>query len=192
MSIYYVYAYVRNSDGTPYYIGKGKGRRAYQSHNVSVPADRSKIVFLHENLDEQTAHELEKSYIAEYGRKDLGTGILHNRTDGGEGTAGWFASEETKRKMSKSRAGKPLSDQHKKRVGNRHRGKTISEETKEKLRNMAKQQFADGMPDETKQKISSHFKGKVFANNGKICKRVETIPEGWVKGRLPYKRRTIS
>jgi hypothetical protein len=87
MNIYYVYAYLRKSDDTPYYIGKGKGNRAWdKGHSCTVPNDTSKIVLLKENISEQEALDLEIELIAQYGRKDLGTGILRNLTDGGEGS----------------------------------------------------------------------------------------------------------
>ena len=106
MSIYYVYAYLRK-DSTPYYIGKGKGYRITAGHNVRVPSDKSRIVKLHTNLTESEAHELEKHYIKQYGRKDIGTGILRNLTDGGEGASGAVRSAEFKEHLRSLRKGIP-------------------------------------------------------------------------------------
>ena len=80
---HYVYLYLR-IDGTPYYVGKGKGNRYKGSHTVSVPP-LERIEFVAENLTDEQACKLEQELIEQYGRKDLGTGILRNLTSGGEG-----------------------------------------------------------------------------------------------------------
>ena len=114
---FYTYAYLRE-DGTPYYIGKGQAKRIYQKHGkpCGIPKDKLRIIFLKQNLTEQEAFKHEIYMIAVLGRKDLGTGILRNRTDGGEGCSGiirkvsWNKdiphTNETKIKISVANAGK--------------------------------------------------------------------------------------
>lgn len=90
--VYYVYYYLRSVDsdiakaGTPYYVGKGKGSRCTAKHkNVPVPHDDSRIVKVAYNLTNNQAKQMEILHIAIHGRIDLGTGILRNRTNGGDG-----------------------------------------------------------------------------------------------------------
>jgi hypothetical protein len=86
---FYTYAYLRE-DRSPYYIGKGEGNRAYKKYRSGIkpPKNKSRIIFLKQNLIEEEAFRHEIYMIAVFGRKDLGTGILHNRTNGGEGVSG--------------------------------------------------------------------------------------------------------
>ena len=137
---YYIYAYLRK-DGTPYYIGKGKDDRAWEQHRINnkgvhTPAT-SYIIILESNLTEIGALALERRMIRWYGRKDLGTGILHNRTDGGEGTSGIVFTEAHKSKISNALKGikrPPQSEERKRQVSEKLKGRAKSEETKLKLR----------------------------------------------------------
>ncbi len=84
---FYTYLWLRQ-DGTPYYVGKGSGSRAFTSngHSYYPPPTIDRII-VQDHVSETDAFEAEKFFIVFYGRKDLGTGILRNLTDGGEGFA---------------------------------------------------------------------------------------------------------
>ena len=102
---YYTYAYLRE-DKTPYYIGKGRKNRAYDKRRtIKPPQDKSRILFLKKNLTEAEAFKHEVYMIFVLGRKDLGTGILRNLSNGGEGASGHVKSMEAKKKCSEAKSG---------------------------------------------------------------------------------------
>jgi len=144
-------------DGTPYYVGKGTLRRAFnENHNVAIPPkDR---IILEPHTSEDDAFFAEKFLIAYYGRIDLGTGCLRNLTDGGEGAAGIRCSEEKRRKISAA-----------------HRGRKKSEETCRK------------MSESRKGKPQPHMIGNQFGKNAKHARpkdmRGLQLGRGWWKGK---------
>ena len=98
---FYVYAFLRKDDGTPYYIGKGQGDRINSPTGRRFklpPKDQRKILV--DGLTEPEAFEYEVSLISLLGRKDLGTGCLRNLTDGGDGMSGLVHSPKTLAKIS--------------------------------------------------------------------------------------------
>ena len=200
--IYYTYAYLRE-DKTPYYIGKGKGNRAYKKHRkgIGVPKDKSRIIFLKQNLTEEEAFRHEIYMIAVFGRKDLGTGILHNLTDGGDGASGYVFSEETKRKQSEAHKGnttwlgKTHSEETKRKMSDTRKGKTHSEETKRKQseakkgktfseeskRKMSEAQKGKSLSEETRRKMSETRKGKIPSKETR--RKLSEARKGQAKGK---------
>ena len=162
---YYTYAFLRE-DRTPYYIGKGKGNRAYRRRDKGIkpPKDKSKILILKQNLTEEESFRHEVYMIAVFGRKDLGTGILHNRTNGGDGVSGAVVSDETRRKMSEALKGKPRSKEIRRKISEAHKGKTHSEKSR---RNMSESQKGKTFSEETKRKLSESQKGKTHSEETK-------------------------
>ena len=170
---FYTYAYLRE-DGTPYYIGKGQGRRIYQS--VGKPCNKppkDRIIFLKQNLTEKEAFNHEKYMIDVFGRKDLGIGILYNKSDGGEGPSGMIITEEMKKKWSDERKGKkkPKHSENMKGEKNPMYGKKRTDDEKERIRQ--------------KVLLNNPQRGTFWWNNGMDEIRCKECPGiNWNKGRL--------
>ena len=147
---YYVYAYLRKSDLTPYYIGKGKGHRAWaKEHNVRVPDDPARILILESGLTDVGALAIERRMIRWYGRKDLGTGSLRNISNGGDGCEGRIQTEQTK-----------------KLIGDANRRRIWKEESKSKIRAWRKTQIHS---EESNFKRSQTLKGRKVNHTWVSC-----------------------
>jgi len=178
--MYYFYSYLRE-DYSPYYIGKGSGKRAYTKgpKKVKPPRDKSRVKIIKADLTEEEAFLLEKLYILMFGRIDLGTGILRNRSDGGDGASGAIRSDETRKKLRQANLGKKRPKEVGEKISKALFGRKLSEEMKAKLRESLKgrtcteehkrevSEAKKGFKhtEESKQKMSLSKKEKVYLQN---------------------------
>lgn len=187
---FYTYAWLR-ADGTPYYIGKGRDRRAYSCSGkpCKMPLDKNRILILKRNLTEEEAFKHEIYMIAVFGRKDNGTGTLRNKSDGGQGKTGYIHTEETKNKISEKVRGEnhPLygtspSLETREKMSIKLKGRVLKKETRER---MSASRVGKSHTKENREKMRL----RKWWNNGVSEKWCADCPEeGWVRGRIKRKK----
>lgn len=137
MDKYYVYEYIRLDSCEPFYVGKGKGNRAYDltRRNKHFKNICNKVPvavhILHNDLNEVYALDLECWYIHQY--KYVYGYDLCNVTDGGEGTA-CKMSDAQKKKISTAQLLKWQDEDYKKIRVKQIKEYSNTDEHKEKQR----------------------------------------------------------
>lgn len=177
---FYVYEMWNPATNKPFYVGKStysrKGSRKsdhlYEARRVLNKKRKTnhkintilKILKEGYNIDfrivfetdsENTARDKEVELIFKYGRRDNGTGILTNMTDGGEGTVGYVFPQWLRELRKKLSHGK----------NNGMFGKNHSTETRQRISKYLKEGYSNGSISPTvhtekhKQKLREDNKG---------------------------------
>ena len=119
------YVYLFSLDGTPAYVGKGCKDRLRDHERAALHHTRKtrwqrvlagairrgvpiSVEVLAEGMSNEEANAYEVQLIVQYGRLDLRTGTLHNRTAGGDGLTSEdairvFSNPKTRRKLIRAR-----------------------------------------------------------------------------------------
>jgi hypothetical protein len=152
--MYYVYQHKTIDTNSIFYIGKGKGKRAFTKSNRSdywkkvVAKHGLQVEFVVKDVDEEFAFLVEAECIDR--NKKLGIKLI-NMTDGGEGASGYKHTETHKQKMKGNKFGAST-------WGISFKGKTHSDEQKvkwaETRKGVTSPRKGVVLSDETKRKIS--------------------------------------
>ena len=114
---FYTYIHIRNDTSEVFYVGKGRGKRAYSKycrnnlwHKIANKHGYTvMIIFLWDS--EEKAFEHEKELIKTY--RENGN-LLANFTDGGDGISGYKHNEESRAFRESEEGRKAFSDRVKK------------------------------------------------------------------------------
>ena len=189
--IYYVYEHIRLDKMEPFYIGKGKGERAYDlyrndHHDAITDEYGHAVVIIADHLTEEEAYWLERDTIEDY-VFNLGNGIdikghndydheLPHLTNMNWGGIGGFSGlnpyankteeemEEIGKKISEKNKGKKRSEEMKRKMSESHKRENLSEET---IQSMSESHKGMHYSEERNKKISESKKGKKISEETK-------------------------
>jgi hypothetical protein len=152
--MYYVYQHKTADTNSIFYIGKGKGNRAFTKSNRSdywkkvVAKHGLQVEFVVKDVDEELAFLVEAECIDQ--NKKCGIKLI-NMTDGGEGASGYKHTENHRQKMKGNKFGAST-------WGVNFKGKTHTDKQKAKWAEIRKGVTSPRkgvvLSDETKRKIS--------------------------------------
>ena len=104
--MFYVYEHIRLDTRAVFYVGKGKGRRCFETRRrnphwqrIVAKAGGFDVRVVVNQLDEELAFLAEQELISKLKRQGF---ELANLTDGGEGASGYVHTDEAKRLLSAS------------------------------------------------------------------------------------------
>lgn len=175
--VFYTYVHHRADDEKVFYVGKGKGDRAHSRRGRNPHWRRTAAK--HGLRSEVVAHWPSEAEAFEHERfliscfRDMGHPLC-NKTDGGEGAAGHFPTEETRAKLSEAGRRRRLSDEARRCISQKNAGRKHTEETRRKNSEARKgkplapehaAKIGDSLrgrvvSEETRRKISESHKGK--------------------------------
>lgn len=173
---FYVYEHWRLDRDECFYVGKGRGGRAYSMrnrnrHHQAIVAKLSRIGSAFEvrmvavGLIEEDAFKLERERIKFWRESNVD---LANLTDGGEGISGFHHSSETREKLSKMNKGMPATFK-----GHKH-----SDETKRVLSEIAKKRGGPKLTKEQQKKASEWHRGR--KRSPETCAKISAKAKGRV------------
>ena len=176
----YVYIYFR-PDGSPCYVGKGRGNRwnnhytQRQNKHLSAIIDLAggelPRVKIKEGITDAEACDIERAFIAAIGREANG-GPLINLTDGGDGVRGMRHNPESRAKIAAAHTGAVFSKERRDRIGAANKGRKHSDEARlrmsagkknisiETRKKMAAAKLGTSASEQTRRKMSTAQSGR--------------------------------
>ena len=175
----YLYIHTRLDTNEVFYVGisrvdKGKYKRSKDKRQRNnkwkdvINNTEYKVDIILDNIPYNVVKEKEREFILLYGRIDLGTGTLVNKTSGGQGACGRVYTpmpEERRKRIGDASRGRKHTEEAKKLIGDASRGNKNClgyKHTEEARKNMSKAQKGKKHTQEAKDKIGESKKGNTY------------------------------